>query len=189
MTIYTRLGDSGTTSLATGERVSKASARVEAYGAVDEANSAVALAAVAIDDPELTELLVWIQQRLFNCASALAGGSPRGSARAAIDETDIATLELAIDRFESGTGPLQHFILLGGSEAAARLNVARAIVRRAERRVLSLPDSEDVPPLLLAYLNRLSDTLFAAARHANRLIGHAPLAWDPDHSAPSRDGE
>lgn len=185
MSIYTRAGDSGTTSLASGERVSKSSLRVEAYGAVDVAQSAVGLAAVAIDDPDLSELLAFVLQRLFNCSSALAGGAPRGGGVEAIDESDVAALERAVDRFESETGPLRHFVVGSGCEGAARLHMARAMVRTAERRVVALSEMEPVPPLVESFLNRLSDALFAAARYTDHAAGAEEAPWDPDHPTPS----
>lgn len=185
MSIYTRRGDSGTTSLASGERVSKSSLRVEAYGAVDEAQSAVGMAAAAIDDPYLSELLTFVLQRLFNCSSALAGGTPRGEGVEAIDESDIVALERAVDRFEDVTGPMRFFVVGSGCEGAARLHMARAIVRTAERRVTALAESEPVPALVETFLNRLSDALFAAARYTDSAAGCKESPWDPDHPAPT----
>lgn len=186
MAIYTRRGDAGETSLATGERVSKASARVEAYGTVDEANSAVGFAAAAIDDVELDRLLTFVQQRLFNCAGALAGGRVHPqSDRPAIGEADVAALETAVDRFEAATGGLDHFIIEGGCEAACRLQLARAVVRRAERRIVELSSTERIEPNVEAFVNRLSDTLFAAARYANHLAGVPETAWDPELAVPT----
>ena len=181
--------DLGTTSLASGERVSKSSLRVEAYGAVDEAQCAIGLAATAIDDPYLTELLAFVLQRLFNCSSSLAGGSPRGEDTPAIDEADVVTLERAVDRFEGETGPMQCFIVGSGCEAAARLQMARTVVRRAERRVVALAEAETVPPLVETFLNRLSDALFAAARFSDRAQGCEETPWSPDHPAPTGGAE
>ena len=140
MTIYTRRGDEGHTSLADGARVSKASARVEAYGTVDEANSAVGFARAAVTDPPLDDVLHFVQQRLFNCSSSMA--MPAGHATANtphIDVADVAFLEHAIDVFQERAGDLNHFVLEAGGEATTRLHVARAIMRRAERRVVALP--------------------------------------------------
>lgn len=185
MSIYTRRGDSGSTSLASGERVSKSSLRVEAYGAVDVAQSAVGLAAVATDDPYLSELLAFVLQRLFNCSSALAGGTPRGEDVEAIEESDIVALERAVDRFEGVTGPLRHFVVGSGCESAARLHMARAMVRTAERRVVALAEAEPVPPPVEMFLNRLSDALFAAARFADHAAGCEESPWNPYHPAPT----
>lgn len=184
MSIYTRRGDEGRTSLATGERISKASARVEAYGTVDEANSAVGLALASTTDPVITELLVFVQQRLFNCSSALAGAAVLGADVPAVGDGDVAALEQAVDRFEAATGPLTHFVIEGGSETAARLHVARATVRRAERRIVALGETEPLPPGVERFVNRLSDALFACARYANHLAGSPEVLWDPRHPAP-----
>lgn len=179
MTIYTRKGDHGQTSLADGARVSKSSVRVDAYGTVDEANSAVGLARAAITDPLLDDVLHFVQQRLFNCSSSLA--TPEGHATENtphIDVADVALLERAIDRFEKRTGPLTHFIVEAGCESACRLHVARAIMRRAERRVVAMMAEEPVDEQVLAFVNRSSDLLFAAARYANALDGTADELWD-----------
>ncbi len=180
MTIYTRRGDEGDTSLADGTRVPKSSARVEAYGTVDEANSAVGLARAAIDDPRLDAALAFMQHKLFNCSSSLATpGHARSERTPAITPGDVRALELLIDEFETVTGPLDHFIIEGGCRGAAHLQFARAVVRRAERRAAALAAVEDVDPQVLAFLNRCSDALFAAARHANRLAGFDETPWDP----------
>ncbi len=179
MTIYTRKGDHGQTSLADGARVSKSSVRVDAYGTVDEANSAVGLARAAVTDPLLDDVLHFVQQRLFNCSSSLA--TPEGHATENtphIDAADVALLERAVDRFEERTGPLTHFIVEAGSESACRLHVARAIMRRAERRVVAMMAEEPVDEQVLAFVNRSSDLLFAAARYANALDGSSEELWD-----------
>jgi len=187
MTIYTRTGDTGETSLADGERVSKADPRVEAYGTVDEANSAVGLALALVSDSEMRETLLFAQQRLFNCSSHLATPPEARSERTTdADEADVEALERAIDRFERVAGPLDHFILPGGSELAARLHVARTIVRRAERRVVALDPKHDGDESVARFLNRLSDTLFAAARASLALEGVAETRWDRDASQPGQ---
>jgi len=185
MSIYTRRGDTGDTSLADGSRVRKDSARVEAYGAVDEANSSVGLARAAVADPLLADVLRFAQQRLFNCSAALASpaGSPRSS-MPGISAADVALLEVSVDRFEALSGPPNGFVVEGGSEIASRLNIARAVVRRAERRAATLAAAEPVDEFVLAFLNRLSDTLFAAARYANFLAGAPEERWDSNAPAP-----
>jgi len=185
MTIYTRRGDAGTTSLVGGERVSKASARVEAYGTVDEANSAVGLSRCVISDPVLDDVLHFIQQRLFNCSSSLATPeAASGEHTPRISEDDVTALEHAIDRFEAATGPLDHFVIESGSEAAARLHIARAAMRRAERRIAALVATEPIDAGVMKFVNRCSDTLFAAARYANKLEDIAEEAWDPASPLP-----
>jgi len=186
MTIYTRRGDEGHTSLVDGSRVSKASVRVEAYGTVDEANSAVGFARAAVTDKLLDDVLHFVQQRLFNCSSSLA--TPGGSAGAntpCLDVADVAVLERAIDLFQERAGDLQHFILEAGGEDASRLQLARAIMRRAERRVVALAAEEAVDDQVRAFVNRCSDLLFAAARYANALAGSAEERWDSHAPRPS----
>ena len=179
MPIYTRRGDHGDTSLADGQRVAKTSARVEAYGTVDEANSAVGFARAAVTDPELDAVLHFIQQRLFNCSSSLATpAESRNAATPAIDAADVAWLESVIDRFMERSGPLTHFVIEAGCEAAARLHLARAVTRRAERRIVALAAETAVDEQVEAFVNRLSDALFASARYANQLAGFADELWD-----------
>jgi cob(I)alamin adenosyltransferase len=185
MSIYTRGGDTGDTSLADGTRVPKSSARVEAYGSVDEANSAVGLARVAIADKLLSAILEFVQQKLFNCSSLLATpAEARGERTPRITDADVAFLERAIDRFEEACGPMTGFVLECGCETAARLHVARAAVRKAERRVVAMNAEQPVDPQILAFLNRCSDLLFSAARYANTLASCAEQHWDPKAPAP-----
>lgn len=187
MTIYTRRGDHGDTSLVGGDRVSKASARVEAYGTVDEANSAIGLARAAVTDPDIDAILHFAQQRLFNCSSSLA--TPAGSATPAtptLSNDDIVALEDAVDVFTDHTPPLTHFVIEAGSEAGSRLQFARAITRRAERRIVALAAQEPVDEMLLTFVNRLSDTLFASARYANSLAESSEELWDPHAPRPER---
>ena len=185
MTIYTRRGDHGDTSLADGQRVSKTSVRVDAYGTVDEANSAVGFARAAVTDAELDGVLHFIQQRLFNCSSSLATPTDsRKDTTPIITADDIALLESAIDRFMERSGPLTHFVIETGCEAAARLQLARAITRRAERRVVALSLEEPVDEQVEMFVNRLSDALFASARYANHLAGITDEQWDPHAPLP-----
>ncbi len=183
MTIYTRRGDHGETSLGDGTRGRKDGLRVEAYGAVDEANSFVGQARAACADPRLDAVLGFAQHRLFNCSSRLAAAvaaqRPPG-----ITLDDISALEAAVDAFEATSGPAGGFVLEGGCESAARLHVARAVVRRAERRVVALAAAEHVDETVLAFLNRLSDVLFAAARYANTTAGATEELWDPSIRPP-----
>lgn len=180
MTIYTRRGDQGMTSLADGSRVRKSCARVDAYGTVDEANSAIGLARSAVTDSSLDEVLCFMQQRLFNCSSVLAtppGSSGESAPR--IDAADVTFLERAVDLFEERAGEPQGFVLEAGGEPASRLHLARAIMRRAERRVVALAVDEPVDELVVAFINRASDALFSAARYANAVHGSADQVWDP----------
>ena len=179
MSIYTRTGDGGEISLADGTRVSKADPRVEAYGTIDEANCAVGMALEVVTDSRMREVLVFVQQRLFNCTSYLATPPEARSHHAGgVDNEDVSFLERAIDAFDSVAGPPESFVLPGGSELAARLHVARTVVRRAERRVVALDRAQDEDGRVARFLNRLSDALFAAARAALALEGAAEVAWD-----------
>lgn len=179
--IYTRRGDSGETSLVGGARTPKNSPRVEAYGALDEANSAIGLARAAIapgGDVDLVGALDFVQHRLFNCASRLA--TPPGAetdTTPGVNDADVLFLESAIDALTAATSDLNDFVLPAGCESAARLHVARTTVRRAERRILDLAEIEPVDAHVLAFVNRLSDLLFVAARYENRDCGDAN--WDP----------
>jgi cob(I)alamin adenosyltransferase len=176
--IYTRTGDSGETSLFDNTRVSKGDARVDAYGEVDELNAALGAARSAGTDADLTAVLEEIQKELFAIGARLADPAERISARvtkADVVETQVARLEATIDRLESELPPLRKFILPGGSPAGSLLHLARTICRRAERRVVSLP--EPVDPLIVVYLNRLSDLLFVMARAANHRSGVSEIEW------------
>jgi cob(I)alamin adenosyltransferase len=181
MKIYTKTGDRGETSLFGGGRVGKDHLRVEAYGAVDEANAVVGMARAAGLDPELDGELARIQAELFTVGADLA--TPHGvRARSAVPPVDpdwAQRLEQAIDRWEAELPPLRTFVLPGGAPAAAALHQARCVVRRAERRVVTLAAHEEVEGQVLIYLNRLSDLLFLAARLANHRAGRAEAPWEP----------
>ncbi len=181
--VYTRGGDQGQTSLVGGERVSKNHPRVEAYGTVDELSAALGLCRAALeeDDPlaTLSKELVEIQQRLFDLGAELASPEPRPDAVGAVNDEAVKDLESAMDRMSETLEPLQSFILPGGSELVARLHLARTLCRRAERRTTDLLEA-GLRPQLLHYLNRLSDYLFVAARHAAKALGHPETTWTPD---------
>ncbi|MDP2182700.1 MAG: cob(I)yrinic acid a,c-diamide adenosyltransferase [Actinomycetota bacterium] len=183
--IYTRRGDEGETSLADGSRVTKNSARVAAYGTLDEANSAVGLARACLemlaeDDRELDAILDFAQHRLFNCSSNTATPTQAvGDATPVVTPDDVTVLEAAIDRFMSATS-VEGFVLPFGCESAARLHVARTVVRRAERSLLDLAEEDAVDSDVLAFVNRLSDLLFAAAIFANERGGCGNIYWDPE---------
>lgn len=162
--IYTRTGDAGTAGLVDGSRVSKSSARMSAIGEVDEANAAVGLAISAIDDEALKRRLLTIQNDLFDLGADVATpGEIDGALR--IVAPQVERLEQEIDAMNADLPPLTSFILPSGSAGVAALHLARAVVRRAERAAVALNESEPLNPQLLAYLNRLSDHLFVAARH------------------------
>lgn len=191
MKIYTRTGDRGETALFGGRRVPKDHARVSAYGAVDEANAAVGLAAAAADLPlELRPRLAEVMSDLFDVGAELA--TPPDATRkldarlvSRVDAARVAELEALIDAVDAEVPPLTTFVLPTGCDAAARLHVARCVVRRAERDVVALPDvlrgdaldEGAVRPEVVMYLNRLSDLLFAWSRLANHRSGHGDVPW------------
>jgi cob(I)alamin adenosyltransferase len=177
--IYTKTGDGGETSLFDNTRVSKADARVDAYGEVDELNAFLGAARAAGIDPDLGAELESIQKTLFAVGARLADPASRIAdrvTRAALADGDVHHLELTIDRLESELPPLRRFILPGGSTAGALLHLSRTVCRRAERRVVGL-GADAVDPIVVAYLNRLSDLLFVMARAANRRAGVAETEW------------
>ena len=178
MKIYTRTGDTGETSLFDNTRVSKADARVDAYGEVDELNACLGAARAAGLDAEISGMLEEIQKELFAIGARLADPSHRIAARVTksdIVETQVARLEATIDRLEADLPPLRRFILPGGSSAGSLLHLARTICRRAERRIVGL--SSPVEPIVVVYLNRLSDLLFVMARAANHRSGLPETEW------------
>jgi len=177
--IYTRTGDGGTTGLGDGSRIAKDSARVAAYGTVDEANSAIGLVLAADIQPDIADLLTKVQHQLFDL-----GGELCIPGHAAIHEADISALEVALDHFNDPLPPLREFILPGGGEAAARCHLARTIVRRAERETVTLARHETVRAEAIGYLNRLSDLLFVLARVLARASGHGEVLWNHDRRKP-----
>lgn len=176
--IYTRTGDKGQTSLADGSRVDKIAARVEAYGTVDEANSWVGAARAFSGDPLLDRVLELVQHRLYNCSSNTATPPGGELAPVAVGDDDVAFLERAIDRLEQRSGPITSFVLPGGGRTAGLLHVARTVCRRAERALWYLAQTEAVDPVVLQFVNRASDLLFAAARYANAVESGGDVAWD-----------
>jgi cob(I)alamin adenosyltransferase len=181
MRIYTKTGDAGETGLFDGTRVSKADPRVDAYGEVDELNAVLGLARASLAAPEaeIDRRLDEIQRELFTVGALLADPRHRIAARvekAALAPDVVARLEAAIDALEGDVPPLRRFILPGGSAAGALLHVARTVCRRAERRVVSLGEGA-VDPVVIVYLNRLSDLLFVMARAVNHREGRAEIEW------------
>lgn len=174
MKIYTKTGDGGETSLFGGARVRKDDARIEAYGTVDELNSAIGVAR-ATWQSEFDPHLHGVQSDLFDIGAHLA--SPGTSRFGGPEPASIAALEQAIDAMESELTPLRTFILPGGSLAGAQLHVARTVCRRAERLVVALRDDDEATKSSIAYLNRLSDFLFVAARFANRQKNVPDVPW------------
>ena len=181
MKIYTRTGDDGTTGLFGGSRVSKADARIECFGTVDELNAALGFAAAAAGaDPSLGEKLAKVQNELFVIGSHLAtppDDTRRLSRVPDLDEGAVARLEAEVDEADAALPPLRNFILPGGTEAAARLHLARTVCRRAERLLVAFSTDHPVEPVIVQYLNRLSDWLFVQARWCNQRAGVADVPW------------
>lgn len=175
MKIYTRTGDRGETSLFGGTRVAKNDPRIEAYGTIDELNSFLGVARAAWPDSVIDAELEQVQSDLFDAGAHLA--SPGTSRFGGIGSDRIESLERGIDTMEAELAPLKNFILPGGSPAAAHLHVARAVCRRAERLVVALHDDSAPTQSTIAFLNRLSDYLFVAARFANRRAGVEDVVW------------
>jgi len=177
--VYTRTGDDGSTALGDGVRVAKDAARVRAFGTVDELNSMVGVVRAAGLHEDLIQAMARVQNELFHLGAELcrppAAGAPEGPC---IQEHHVQELENLMDRLMADLPPLENFVLPTGTPAAAHLHMARAICRRAERRVLTLSREEPIGPHALIYLNRLSDALFVMARYEN-LRHHVPdTTWD-----------
>ncbi len=175
--IYTRTGDGGSAGLVDGSRVSKASLRMTAIGEVDEANAAVGAAIATLGSGDLPVILLRIQNELFDLGADVATpGEVEGALR--IVATQVERLEQDIDALNASLPPLTSFILPSGSAGVAALHVARAVVRRAERAAVALNEREPLNAQALAYLNRLSDLLFVAARHV-AVGGDGEVLWQP----------
>ena len=178
--IYTRKGDDGTTALGGGQRVSKDALRVATYGTVDELNAALGVAIASGLAPRLAEVLPAIQNELFHLGSDLCFVED-DKARFGIPQIEarhVETLERLIDELNEVVGPLENFILPGGTIGAAHLHVARTVCRRAEREAIALARQERIGPYVIAYLNRLSDALFVMARYENHGRGVPEPTWD-----------
>ena len=188
--IYTKTGDKGETSLYGGTRVSKAAARVESYGTLDELNAFIGLAKAEISDEKVLNQLQKIQFDLFTVGSEaatptdkllLANGKNRLDLM--ISEKEIIELELWMDDFDAELEPLRFFILPSGGKAAATVHVCRTVCRRAERAMVFLNETEEVRPELIKYLNRLSDYLFILARYISKISGEKEDYWNPSERA------
>jgi cob(I)alamin adenosyltransferase len=182
MKIYTKGGDKGETGLFGGERVSKDSLRIEAYGTVDELNSFIGLAIIETKDPEVKALLNKIQGTLFTLGSDLA--TPENQKNKTytiprITKSHAEEIEKEIDKFDSKLEELRNFILPGGCKSSALLHICRTICRRAERRVVSLNNGVNVNPDIIIFLNRLSDLFFVLARYENKISGTEDVKWQP----------
>lgn len=184
--VYTRTGDKGQTRLVGGQKVRKDSARIDAYGDVDELNTVLGIVRVevkrATGAAALADLDGWlhqVQNDLFNLGSDLATRTDdRWEGMRLVHEGDVARLEGEIDRMNEVLPALEEFILPGGGPVGASLHLARTVCRRAERRTITLANEEDVNPQAVVFLNRLSDWLFVASRWAARAAGEAEVFWD-----------
>jgi len=170
--IYTKTGDDGTTGLGDGTRVAKDSARVAAYGTVDELNSAIGMVLAQEIPATIRETLTQVQHELFDL-----GGELCIPGMVMINEADVERLERSLDSFNEDLPPLKDFILPGGGIAAACAHVARTVCRRAEREVVTLSKQEPVRPEAIRFLNRLSDLMFVLARVLARASGHGEVLW------------
>jgi cob(I)alamin adenosyltransferase len=176
--IYTRGGDAGETSLGDGSRTSKLDCRIGAFGTVDELNAAIGVVLAGDCPPELADVLARVQNELFDVGADLS--VPWGvTDRLRVEQALVDRLEAECDRFNAELPELRSFVLPGGTETAARLHVARTTCRRAERDALEASQQLDINPLVLVYLNRLSDLLFILARSANALAGRDEPLWKP----------
>jgi cob(I)alamin adenosyltransferase len=177
--IYTRGGDTGMTSLGDGKRISKSHARIAAIGGFDEANAALGVALLHIEDADVKTLLSSVQNDLFDLGADIC--VPEDGARKTplrITAGQVAALEAEIDRYNDPLSPLTSFVLPGGSAASAHLHVARGVVRRAERDLVALASAETVNGEAIKYVNRLSDLLFVLARYLNAR-GAGDVLWKP----------
>ena len=179
--IYTRGGDQGETSLGDGSRVSKLDSRIAAFGAVDELNAALGVVLAGSCPDDVRAVLVRVQNELFDLGADLSVPMEH-AARLRVTQSQVDALERDCDRLNSELPELKSFVLPGGSDAAARLHVARTICRRAEREALAASGLHTINPLTVVYLNRLSDLLFIFARAANAAGGHEEPLWRPGSS-------
>ncbi|HSC39929.1 MAG TPA: cob(I)yrinic acid a,c-diamide adenosyltransferase [Chitinophagaceae bacterium] len=180
--IYTKTGDKGNTSLIGGTKVSKSHLRIEAYGTVDELNSYIGLCRDLLEDAQSRLLLQEVQDRLFTIGSSLACDPVKEPKMRIPDlkESDVTLLESEMDRMDGVLPAMKHFVLPGGHATLSQLHIARCVCRRAERCCVRLElDSLEVDPIVLKYLNRLSDYLFVLSRYTGRLLGAEEIPWRP----------
>lgn len=182
MKIYTKTGDKGQTGLFGGQRVSKNSDRIEAYGTVDELNSFLGLAITEVHNSDVRKILIKIQHQLFILGSELATPKSDKTSELKIQRVTpkfYKDIEKTIDHFDSQLESLKNFILPGGSNSACLLHICRTIARRAERRVVALNDRVKVADNIIIFLNRLSDLFFVLARYENKCSGNSDIKWTP----------
>lgn len=175
--IYTKTGDAGETSLFGGRRLSKDHLRIDAYGTVDELNSFLGLVSDVLEEEANRVLVRQIQSRLFDMGASLASDPEKFSSGPTLRESDIVSLEEAIDRMDAALPPLKNFILPGGHLSVSYCHLARCVCRRAERLVVALARTEPVDEIVVKYLNRLSDFLFILARYQGFALGIPEVLW------------
>lgn len=178
--IYTKTGDTGETGIFGGGRLSKHVTRIEAYGTIDEVNSHIGHLHDLIDHADLRSFLLVVQHKLFNIGSVLASSPDKVSEMPGIDESDIKAVEAEIDRMESELPPLRQFILPSGAPPASFCHIVRTVCRRAERRIVALHAEKPVQPVILQFVNRLSDYLFVLSRTLLHRAGKTDTTWNPD---------
>ena len=182
MKIYTKKGDKGKTGLIGGTKVLKSHIRIDAYGTLDELNSTIGLLRDQAISQEAIEQLLIIQDRLFTMGSWLASDPERSTMKLPeIDEKDIASLEHWIDKMEEELPEMKHFILPGGHTTVSICHIARCVCRRAERNIVTLQENASINPLILAYMNRLSDYLFVLGRKLGQDLKIVEIKWIPKH--------
>jgi cob(I)alamin adenosyltransferase len=177
--IYTKTGDDGTTGLFGGARLPKDHIRIEAYGTVDELNSMIGWLMSTIPDRQIDHLLQTIQSRLFTVGSNLASDPDKEMITPDLVDEDVLLIEQSIDKMQETLPPLKHFIMPGGSPSVSAAHMARTLCRRAERRCVTLSHESDVKPIIILYLNRLSDFFFVLARWLGAREGVEEIKWTP----------
>ena len=177
--IYTKTGDDGTTGLFGGARLPKHHIRIDAYGTVDELNAVIGWLMTFVKDPEARNLLLIIQSRLFTIGSNLASDPDKDMITPDLVDEDIAMLEKSIDAMQSELPELKHFILPGGSQSVSAAHLARTVCRRAERKCVALASESIIEPIIILYLNRLSDYFFVLARWLGQREGVEEIKWLP----------
>lgn len=180
--VYTKTGDTGQTGLIGGTRVPKNHERLEAYGTLDELNSFIGLIRSYQLEKEVEQVIITIQSKLFTIGAYLATDDSVSDLRDRIncDESQIELMEAEMDRMESLLPPLKNFVLPGGHPAVSYCHVARTICRRAERRVISMAETNEINPWVIRYINRLSDYLFVLSRHLSKYFDVHEIPWQPD---------
>ncbi len=180
MKIYTKKGDAGETSLLAGQKVKKHDIRIETYGTTDELNAWIGLIRDQAEEAEIRERLVAIQDRLFTIGAILASGDQDMAEKLPnIKESDVDELEHAMDEMDKELPPMRSFVLPGGHTTVSYCHITRCICRRAERKATHLAELEEVPALIIKYLNRLSDYLFVLARKLTQKLGVQETPWEP----------